>query len=115
VNKIITRLAGIAGAVALGVGVLGVMAPDASAYSRGTASKSEISKLNRAMDRQKCVTLKETRKILKANGTKDWSRPGAWKGYTWNGTGDVEYLDVRFHRNCVYYTEWSYAWDDTDA
>jgi hypothetical protein len=106
-NKSIKRVVGIAATAAVGFGIMAVTAPSASAAGRGSASVSEINKLSREMDRQKCVTLKEVRKIIHGNGTREWTRPGSWKGYTWNGSGDVDYLDVRFHKNCVYYTEWS--------
>lgn len=100
-NKTISRIAGITGAVALGVGALGAMAPDASAAGRGTATKTEARKVVREAESQRCLTLKEARKIVKGNGTYIGSDDLGARYYHWAGTGSVRTLDISVLGSCT--------------
>ena len=70
-SKIITRIAAVGAAVSIGAGGLALTAPtaDAATYKKvGTATVKEGSKVVREADQQRCLTVKETRKIVKGNG-----------------------------------------------
>ena len=93
-SKIIKRTAAIGAAVAIGVGVgaLAATAPDASAAGKvGTATVNEGRKVVREADKQRCLTLKETRKIVHGNGTR---MEGGWY---WYCKGKADILIVTFN------------------
>jgi hypothetical protein len=84
-RKIITHAAGITAAIAVGIGVVAVTAPSAdAASSTGSVTRKEGRKVIREGDRQKCLTLKEVRKMVHGNGKKTWDADG-YKEYTWKG------------------------------
>lgn len=106
-NKNLKRLAGIGVATAIGLGGLAVTAPSASAATgRGSASVSEVKKVNKQMHRQWCLTRGEVRKIVHGRGTLEWTK-GSKKAYIWDGAGVINYFEVRFRNNCAYRTEYS--------
>lgn len=93
-NKNLKRLAGLGVAAAAGLGMLAVTAPSASAStvkSHGTATVSEGRKVVREADRQKCLTLKEVRKIVHGSGEQ------AEGGRVWFGKGKADFLFVEFN------------------
>ena len=59
-NVGIRRTATILSALVIGAGTLALATPEASAASRGTATKSEARKVVKQGERQKCLTIKES-------------------------------------------------------
>ena len=102
-SKIIIRSASVAAAVAIGAGSLALATPSASAAtyrSAGTATVAEGRKVVREADEQRCLTLKETRKIVKGNG-REYAVDGPTRGFAWKGKGNVARLNVTFVHGCA--------------
>jgi hypothetical protein len=100
-NKLIIRTASVA-AAALTIGGLALAtAPNASAASRGTASTSEAHKIVREAQNQRCLTLREARKIVHGNGTYSGVDDLGARYYHWAGTGSVRTLDISVLDGCT--------------
>lgn len=100
-HKIFTRTAAIAAALAVGAGALAVGAPSASAASTGTATSAEARKVMRQAEDQRCLTLKEARKIVKGNGTYSGTDSLGARYYHWSGKGSVRTLDISVLQGCT--------------
>ena len=102
-SKIITRIAAVGAAVSIGAGGLALTAPtaDAATYKKvGTATVKEGRKVVREADQQRCLTVKETRKIVKGNGEYLGVEDGN-ANYYWKATGKAEFLLVQYHGGCA--------------
>jgi len=87
--------------VALSTGALALTAGDASAASRGTATATESRKMVRQAEDQRCLTLKEARKIVKGNGTYIGTDDLGARYYHWAGKGNVRTLDISVLGSCT--------------
>ena len=92
---------------ALGAGVVGAApapAAEAKTYKKpGSVTRTEARKVARALDRQKCLTLKETKKIVKGAGydvTDDEGEPG-WVDRDWKPAKGVESFGVSYFKGCA--------------
>ena len=109
-HKIITRTLGVGAALAVGLGAMAATAPSASAASHvGTATVKEGRKVVREADRQRCLTLKETRKIVHGTGSRD-ANPGT---YYWYAKGRAEVLIVEYSGGCAVFSGLQYDNGDT--
>lgn len=89
-KKIVSWIAALAVTAGLGLAVTAPTA-EAASYGTGTVTKKEGRKVVREADKQKCLTLKEVRKIVKGKGT--YAGDG---DYVWYGKGSVSGLVVSF-------------------
>ncbi|HEY5848736.1 MAG TPA: hypothetical protein VIT42_18290 [Microlunatus sp.] len=81
---------------------------EAAIKGKGTVSARESDKVLRAMTKQRCLTIKETQRIVKGKGTKvsatAKNRHVVW---SWNGIGAVDKLEIQYHKGCAYaHIEW---------
>lgn len=100
-NKIITRTAAVAATVLTIGGLAMATAPNASAASRGTATSSEARKVMREAENQRCLTLREARKIVHGNGTYSGTDDLGARYYHWAGKGNVRTLDISVLDGCT--------------
>ena len=100
-HKVITRTAATLAATVAIAGGFALSAPDASAASRGTATATEARKVVREAERQRCLTLKEARKIVHGNGTYSGTDDIGARYYHWSGKGSVRSLDISVLGSCT--------------
>ena len=101
-HSIIKKAAAIAvTTVSLAVGASALSATDASAASRGTATTAEARKVVREAESQRCLTLREARKIVKGNGTYTGTDSLGARYYHWEGKGNVRTLDISVLGSCT--------------
>ena len=96
-SKIIKRTAAIGAAVAIGAGALAFSAPtaDAATYRKpGSVTVKEGRKVVREADKQKCLTLKEVRKIVKGAGYVATDEDNGGTTNVWYGKGKAAGLVV---------------------
>lgn len=98
----------IAAAVAtltLGVGAAALPSVAEAKVHRGTITRTEAGKVYKQMLRQKCLTVKETRKIVHGKGYL-YEEEGYW-GLYYDGKGRVEYADIQFtsRRGCAFFID----------
>lgn len=74
---------------------------DAHAASRGTATAKEARKVVREAEDQRCLTLKEARKIVHGNGTYTGTDEIGARYYHWSGKGNVRTLDISVLDGCT--------------
>ena len=98
-----TQAAAAGVALNLGLGSL-ALAPttaDAAHNGPGTVTKAEAKKVNRQLYKQRCLTRKETFRIIHGTGsTEDKRERTVW----WEGKGSVVSFTVKFKRKCAYKT-----------
>ena len=102
----VTGLAALA--LAGGAAAVTAMPAEAAIKGKGSVSARESDKVLRAMSKQRCLTIKETQRIVKGKGTKvratAKNRHVVW---SWNGTGAVDKLEVQYDKGCAYaHIEW---------
>ena len=91
--KNVRRLVALAATTAILGGGVAALAPSnahAATFGTGTATVKEGRKVVREADKQKCLTLKEVRKIVKGNGNQMEG------GRSWNSKGKGDWLGVEF-------------------
>jgi len=82
-------------------GGIGIKAEVAhAAPAKGTVTVKEGKRVVRAADHQKCLTLKEVRKIVHGQGTVV-GKDSDSRYQTWDGRGKADYLDVIFWHGCA--------------
>jgi len=97
----VRKIAAIAAATIAVTGIVTTIPTDAHAASKaGTVTVSEGRRVVKAADHQRCLTLKETRKIVKGQGTLV-GKDNDSRYQTWNGKGKADYLDVIFWHGCA--------------
>ena len=114
-SKMIKRVAAVGAAVAIGTSALAMTAPGAASRT-GSATVKEGDKVVREADKQKCLTLKEVRKIVKGKGTAyDGHGADSYTGGTyWIGKGKADYLVVEFNGSKCAQAAYLY-YDNSDA
>ena len=107
-SKLKTRVAAVGMALALGAGSLALSAPaDAASHGPGTVTKAEAKRVNKQLDKQRCLTQKETFRIIHGTGnTDDKAERTIW----WEGRGSVISFTVKFKKKCAYKT---ILWEDS--
>ena len=96
-------------AVALGVGMMAMTAaPSEAASTRGTIITAEAAKVHKAMLRQRCVTVSETRKIVHGKGEMINYGSG-YKDLYYDGSrkSRIDYAYISFEDGCAY-SVWSW-------
>lgn len=117
----VRKIAAIAAATIATVAVTASIAPTtASAASVGTVTVKEGKRVIRAADNQRCLTLKETRRIIHGNGVLV-GKDSTSRYQTWNGKGKADFVDVVYSHGCavgvwfVYKSERQLSWHNWDS
>ena len=101
-----TRAAAVSVAVALGLGSVALAAAPAEAAGPGTVTKAEAKRVNKQLHKQRCLTRKETFRIIHGTGSTDDKRE---RTIRWDGKGSVISFTVKFKKKCAYKT---ILWED---
>jgi hypothetical protein len=100
--RIITSGAILAGLSVFGLAATAAPASAQSIKAHGTATRGENNKLHRAIDKQKCLTLRESQKIVGAKGEVERDGVDTYVTFTGKKHTSVQSVSVFLIDNCAF-------------